>query len=262
MSSDSMKGPALLLEGVDVPPELEQNVAGRSPFLLTCDHYGRLVPRSLGDLGLPKSEWERHIAWDIGAGALAMLLGEALGACVARQPYCRLVVDCNRAPDHPDVAPAVSDGVTIPANASLTEEARAERLAAIHELYHARIDRLLDERAEAGRPTALLFLHSFTPVMNALERPWRFGVLHSGQRLALAVLDGLRAAGEGEVGDNQPYRMDETDYTAARHGAARGLDFVELEVRQDLIGHPAGQRRTASLLARVLSEALAAAGQA
>ena len=66
MVLDSAADIPLLLEAVEVPPVFEENAAGRSPFLLTCDHYGPLIPRTLGDLGLPASELSRHIAWDIG----------------------------------------------------------------------------------------------------------------------------------------------------------------------------------------------------
>ena len=47
---------SLLLGVNDVSPVFEQNAAGRSPFLFTSDHYGRLIPKPLGDLGLPESE--------------------------------------------------------------------------------------------------------------------------------------------------------------------------------------------------------------
>ena len=40
----------LLLGTQDVPPVGEHNEAVRSPFFLTCDHYGRLIPRALGDV--------------------------------------------------------------------------------------------------------------------------------------------------------------------------------------------------------------------
>ncbi len=66
MALDNAGDTSLLLESTDVPPVFEHNAAGGSPFLLTCDHYGRLTPQSLGDLGLPASELTRHIAWDIG----------------------------------------------------------------------------------------------------------------------------------------------------------------------------------------------------
>ena len=58
---------SLLLGEADVPPVREYNESGRSPFLLTCDHYGRLIPKVLGDLGLPESERVRHIGLEMGS---------------------------------------------------------------------------------------------------------------------------------------------------------------------------------------------------
>ena len=51
MALDSEGDTSLLLGSEEVPPVLEDNAAGRSPFLLTCDHYGRTIPRILGNLG-------------------------------------------------------------------------------------------------------------------------------------------------------------------------------------------------------------------
>ncbi len=48
--------------------------------------------------------------------------------------------------------------------------------------------------------------------------------------------------------------MDGIDYTIPRHAKARGLDYLELEVRQDLIAHEAGQGAMAALLAPLIAE--------
>jgi predicted N-formylglutamate amidohydrolase len=48
--------------------------------------------------------------------------------------------------------------------------------------------------------------------------------------------------------------MDGTDNTVPLHADPRGLDYLELEVRQDLIADPAGQDLAAGLLARLLGE--------
>ena len=56
------------------------------------------------------------------------------------------------------------------------------------------------------------------------------------------------------MGDNQPYSMDGTDFTVPHHAVARGLDYLELEVRQDLIGEPAGQAEIAAAIAPMLAE--------
>ena len=95
---DSTDGTTLLLGRADVPPVHEHNELGRSPFLLTCDHYGRLIPQVLGDLGLPESELVRHIAWDIGIAGVAEMLSKHLDAHLIVQRYSRLVIDCNRPP--------------------------------------------------------------------------------------------------------------------------------------------------------------------
>ena len=87
---------------------------GRSPFLLTCDHYGRLIPRALGDLGLPASELTRHIAWDIGIAGVAEALSKQLDAHLIAQRYSRLVIDCNRPPARQARSPCISEATDHP----------------------------------------------------------------------------------------------------------------------------------------------------
>ena len=169
---------------------------------------------------MPQAERARHIGWDIGAGELGLELGRALDATVVRQSYSRLVIDCNREPSRADAMPEISDGTPIPANVGLTPQARAARVANIHAPYHEAIAALLDARGP--RPTALLLLHSFTPVMRGHARPWRYGVLHNGGALALAMLDRLRAEPPPRSATTSPMRWTRsitprfaTDRTAA-----------------------------------------------
>jgi predicted N-formylglutamate amidohydrolase len=76
------------------------------------------------------------------------------------------------------------------------------------------------------------------------------------RRFAGLVLDALRAGGDLHVADNEPYFVsDETDYTIPRHGEARGLPHVEIELRQDLVGDAAGQAAWARRLTAALQEA-------
>ena len=246
-----------VLAADDPLPVTILNPTGPSRFLLTGDHAGRAIPAPLGDLGLSEAERSRHIGWDIGIAGLGAALAEALDAPFVTQAYSRLVVDCNRDPLAPDAIPAISDGTAVPGNVGLTEAQRAARVAAIHAPYQARIAALLDERAAAGRPTIFLALHSFTPVFGGIARPWHVGVLHGGgdTRFAGAVLAGLSAQGDLVVGDNEPYRMDGTDHSVPRHCYPRGLPYLELEVRQDLIATAAGQVRWAGLLAPLFTAA-------
>ena len=238
----------------DAAPVIVHNSGASAPILLICDHAGRRIPERLGDLGLPPAELARHIAWDIGAAGLARKLADALGAELILQVYSRLVADCNRDPADPSVAPEVSDGALIPANQGLAPEALAARIAQIHAPYHAAIGAALDRH---GPATLVVSVHSFTPVMQGFQRPWQVGVLHSHDSAASGrMLQALGAVAGLVVGDNQPYAMDGIDYTIPRHAKGRGLDYLELEIRQDLIEAETGQEAMASLLAPLVGRAV------
>ena len=251
--ADGSRVPALL-GADDVPVYRIHQPAGRSPWLLIADHAGQAVPASLGDLGLAAGEIDRHIGWDIGIAGVTRALAQQLDGWAIEQHYSRLVIDCNRPQHSPTLIPASSDGTTVGANQQLTAGQRQQRIDAIHTPYHARISTELDRRQAAGQATALLLLHSFTPVMNGIARPWHCGVLYNRDtRLAQRLLTALRAEGDLVVGDNQPYAIsDDSDFAANVHGEARALPYLEIEIRQDLIADAAGQQAWAQRLARLL----------
>ena len=256
MASDGSGDTSLLLGTADVPPVHEYNASGASPFLLTSDHYGRAIPRVLRDLGLPASEMERHIAWDIGIAGVADALSRHLNAHLIAQRYSRLVIDCNRPPEAASSIPVISEATAIEANENLSQRAAQARRQAIFEPYHRRIAETIDHRLRAGKPTVLVSLHSFTPVYAGVIRPWHIGTLYQRDpRLPPLLLKGLRAEAGLVVGDNEPYAVsDDTDYTIPVHGEARGLINSGIEIRQDLIAEPAGQQQWAERLARVFGE--------
>ncbi len=254
MNQGSLNSP--LLAADEPPPVLEHNADGASPFLLLCDHYGRRVPHSLGRLGLPDSELERHIAYDIGIAGVAERLSQALGAHLVAQRYSRLVIDCNRPLTAPSSIPLISEATTVPANEGLTREAAAARAAAIFSPYHTRIGAVIDARLREGLPTAIVALHSFTPVYAGIARPWHIGTLYQHDRtLAPLLLRLLRGEAGLVVGDNEPYAVsDATDYSIPVHGEARGLINTGIEIRQDLITEESGQEEWAERLARLFGE--------
>jgi len=255
MALDHTGDTSLLLGAADVPPVHEENAAGRSPFLLSCDHYGRLIPRRLGELGLPQTELVRHIAWDIGIAGVAEALSQHLDAHLIAQRYSRLVIDCNRPPQAPSSIPRISEATAITGNEGLARDAAEARRKAIFDPYHRRIAEVIEQRQRNGVPTVLVSLHSFTPVYAGIIRPWHIGTLyHRDTRLPPLLLKWLRAEGDLVVGDNEPYAVsDDTDYTIPVHGEARGLMNSGIEIRQDLIADPAGQTEWADRLARIFA---------
>lgn len=230
------------------------NPLGASPFLLIGDHAGNRVPRRLAGLGVGDADRARHIGWDIGIRALGEGLAGRLDATFIHQRYSRLVIDCNRDPAAADAMPEASDGTRVPGNAGLDDAARAARVAAIHAPYHAAIAGEIARRAAAGRPTVLVALHSFTPTMAGVARPWHVGILHDGANdaFARALLARLRGCAGLTVGDNAPYRMDGIDYTVPRHAFPARLPYAEIEIRQDLLADAAGIAAWTDLLAELL----------
>ena len=244
-----------LLQDDDPSPVRVLRADGASDLFLTADHAGRVIPRSLEQLGLPDSEIQRHIGWDIGIAGVTERLSAALDATAILQTYSRLVIDCNRDPAVPSSMPEISELTEIPGNRNLSPEQRTARRQAIFDPYHARIRELLDARA--GRRTVFVAMHSFTPVFKGESRAMQVGVLYNRDaRLANIMLELLRAEGDLVVGDNAPYAVsDLTDYTVPVHAERRGLPHVEIEIRQDLIADTAGQAAWAARFQRLLTAA-------
>jgi predicted N-formylglutamate amidohydrolase len=246
-----------LLAADEPPAVLEERRRGRSTFIIVVDHASRRIPRRLADLGLPASELQRHIAWDIGALGVARKLAVALDAPLVAQNYSRLVIDCNRDPSVATSIPTVGEFVDIPGNVGLGDDEVAARRAEIFWPYHDHLRALLDERQAAGRPTILIAQHSMTDVFKGVRREMHAAVLYNrDRRFAGLVFDALRREQDLIIGDNEPYFVsDATDYSIPVHAETRGLPHVEIEIRQDLIGDEAGQAEWAGRITKALQAA-------
>lgn len=262
MSPESaVAGTPLLAADEPAPFEIAQPGAP-AEFLLVCDHASRAFPRALGRLGLPEEATWRHIAWDIGAAELTRALAHRLAAPAVLAGYSRLVIDCNRRLEDPTCFAAVSDGQRVPGNEDLDDAERRRRAAACYEPYHKAIAAHLHAEQRRGRVPALIAVHSFTPVYGRQARPWNVGILwDKDPRLAVPLLERLRAEPGLVVGDNEPYSgRHPADYTIDRHAESAGLPHVCIEVRQDELLTPAGVARWAEVLGRTLADVLARPG--
>lgn len=235
------------------PPVVVVNEAGRSPFVLLCEHASRLVPLGYRRLGLTPEEFDRHIAWDLGAAEVATRLACLLDAPLFLAGYSRLLIDLNRPPDSATSIPEVSEGTIIPGNVGIDAAERQRRRELWFEPFHEAVRSHLDARR--GRPTGVLGVHSFTPVFDGISRSWHAGVLFGraeafGQELASAI-----AAQSGVlVGRNEPYRVSlDFDYTVPVHGDANGFPSALIEMRQDLVSEIFGIERWSRMLAAALA---------
>ena len=237
-------------------PVTAVNEEGGSRYVLLCEHASNHIPDSYGRLGLSEADLGRHIAWDIGAAGTARHLSELLDAPLYLSGYSRLLIDCNRPPGAPTSIPARSEDTDIPGNQGLTQEERDRRANAYFHPFRAAVTEALDRRQAAGKPTAVVGIHSFTPVFLTVPRVWQAGILYAAAReFAQALIANLGRQTGLKIGDNEPYRVSNgTDYTVPVHGDGRGLDAVLVEIRQDLLTDAPGMKSWAERLAAALRE--------
>ena len=247
-----------LLSADDPPVFLIERAKSSSPFLLTCDHAGREIPRKLASLGLSEQALSTHVAWDLGVAELGRRLSTRLDAFLIAHNYSRLVIDANRPPGALDSIPTLSERTRIAANEGLSYGEARQRFEELFQPYHRRIRDELDARSARACLSVLVALHSFTPVYMDEGRPWHVGVLYGRDaRLGRLVWEGLRSDGALVVGDNEPYSVsDASDYTIVVHGEQRGIPHVELEVRQDLLASESEVQSWAERLGGVLEDAV------
>ncbi len=240
----------------DPPPFRLRAGAPGAPLVFVCDHASCALPARLGGLGLSAGKIGGHIGWDPGAAPVTELLAAHFDAPAAWSGYSRLAIDCNRDPEHPTSILEESDGVPVPGNRNLDSGERERRRRELFEPYHRAVAGLLDG---CGPLRAFVAVHSFTPEMGGVRRPWHVGVLwRADAALAQPLLAALGETPGVRVGDNRPYSArDGRSYTTSRHAEPRGIPHVGLEIRNDLIRDGDGQELWAARIAAALERALA-----
>lgn len=222
----------------------------KSDILIVVDHASNCVPADI-DLGITPELGEKHIAWDIGAAALAHALAARIGCPALFGKVSRLVLDLHRELDSPALIPATSDGHEIPGNQSLADADRQARIDRFWRPYHAELARLVS----SVRPRLIVAVHSFTPRLETDAgpvRPWQVGILYNqDDRAARIAIAELRALGHA-TGDNEPYSGKLLNATMNMHAEANGIPYLAIEVRNDLLMNSEGVAYWANTLERVV----------
>lgn len=236
-----------------------ENAAGNGAFVFVCDHASNHFPPPYDQcLGVSEAEKSAHISWDPGALGVAKGLSDRLDSPLVHTKISRLIIDCNRDEDREDLIPSLSESTEISGNRNLPEAEKSFRLDLVHRPFHKAIDEVIEARRARGLATAVVSVHSFTPVYKGKSRPWEIGLISDTDRsLAEPVLAGLATRGGLTVGDNEPYApSDGVYYTIHRHGEDRQLPCLMIEIRNDEITTPDQETRWADLLAPLLSKAM------
>ncbi len=222
-------------------------------LLLLCDHACNRLPPQYGTLGLPASEFGRHIAYDIGARNVTLGLAARLNAPAVLTKFSRLLIDPNRGEDDPTMIMRLSDGTVIPGNHPIDDSEIELRLDRYHRPYHRAVSDAIDRSFAAGVTPAIFSVHSFTDAWKGRPRPWHATILWDADpRFVKPMLDLLRSVDGIIADDNEPYDGALKNDTMYRHCTKRGLAHALIEIRQDLIGDQAGINRWVELLTPIL----------
>lgn len=240
------------------------NRGGAGPVVLLCEHASHHIPDRYDGLGLAPQDRLSHAAWDPGALGVARELARLQDAPLVASQVSRLVYDCNRPPEAASAMPARSEAIDVPGNRALSPDQRAEREAMVYRPFCDAVGAVLDGRRVSQSPTALVTVHSFTPVFHGRTRAVEIGVLHdTDARLADAMLAQSHALPHRLVDRNQPYGpADGVTHSLRLHGINRTLPNVMIEIRNDLLATEADQAALAREVHQMLAPALAALGLA
>jgi predicted N-formylglutamate amidohydrolase len=99
-----------------------------------------------------------------------------------------------------------------------------------------------------------------TDRMNSAHRPWEIALSSNENRRATdPALASLRKANGIVIGDNEPYDINPNeDYSTPEHALSRGLDYLQVEFRQDIVATKSGQERLAAIFAEAITAAVKA----
>ena len=227
--------------------------------ILICEHAGQYIPPEFNNLGLTAGVIESHVAWDLGALAVAKQMALLLSAPLIAQKISRLVYDCNRPPHSPTAMPPKSEIYDIIGNENLSEKDKQSRAENYYVPFNDAVSWVVDEQIAQGNRPIIVTIHSFTPIYNGQPRAVEIGILHDEDtRFADEMLRQMSSDKFYKIQRNQPYGpKDGVTHTLKLHAQSKGLLNVMLEVRNDLIVDQKGQTKVAKYLSAVIEDAVA-----
>ncbi len=227
---------------------------GSGPLVIICEHACNHVPTPLTVSARDRPWLDTHWGIDIGAAEVSRQVLAATGGVGVLSQFCRLVCDPNRAPADPTlILPRVEDH-PLSFNQGLTAAERQRRIDTFHTPYHQAVEATIE--AHGDRPL-LISMHSFTPVWRGRRRQLDVGVLFEDCEEASRALAGRLANLDLLTQLNEPYSaMNGMAYSVTRHGRRFGLEHIELEINQRLLGTPDGIARISALVAEALEPLL------
>lgn len=225
---------------------------------MSCEHGGNRIPAAYRCYFAQHfALLQSHRGYDPGSLDLARDLAHACGGRLFYSTVSRLLVDLNRSPGHPRLYSAITRALSPRRRRALYER---------HYLpYRATLEEWIVATVRSGHRVIHVSVHSFTPVLDGLERRADVGLLYDPQRGREARLchKWQQALCNRDrslvVRRNYPYRGTSDGLTTHLRRRFRPGCYVgiELEINQKhTLGKAGAWRRLRRLLVASLQSAL------
>lgn len=205
-------------------------------IIITCEHAGNHIPD--GYLQYFKNAdhaLQSHEGWDPGAWSIAFFISKELDAPLFGCHISRLLIEVNRSLSHPQLF-----------SRHTTQLKNQEKQQLISEFYLPYRTQVENKIAKSQKPVLHISMHSFTPVLNRVERDVDIGLLFDPERkLELAFCQGYLLALNAvpppcRVQFNKPYLGIDDGFTTYLRTKFEDKDYagIEIEINQNLISNP------------------------
>lgn len=218
--------------------------------VVTCEHAGNEIPPEYERLFTGAgSVLASHRGWDPGAMGYAVRFATRLSAPLIATRVSRLLVEVNRSPDHPEVFSEFTRGADAATRGAL--------LGAYYTPHRRSVERVVGALVASDQRVLHLGAHSFTDVLDGVERAVDIGLLFDPERACeCAFIDRWRPEVERHaptlrVRNNEPYLGTDDGLTTHLRTLFSPDRYagIEVEVRQGLLAGEREQRAIGDLLA-------------
>lgn len=220
-------------------------------IIVTCEHAGNKIPDEYAELFKGANPiLKSHRGWDIGALSIAKRMSRKLASPIHWTEISRLLVECNRSIGNVNLFSSFT--------ADLKKQEQQEILKKYYFPYRNEVLNAI--AASVDQITVLhLSIHTFTPIMNSMERKMDVGLLFDDKRAEEALLcqhwlTQLHHGLDAVVALNQPYHGADDGFTTYLRTQFEPDEYlgIEIEVNQKWVGHPFMKEITGALIKSLL----------
>jgi predicted N-formylglutamate amidohydrolase len=156
-------------------------------LVLTCEHAGNRIPTAWkAHFAKQGYKLQTHHGWDPGAMELAKRLASDLKAPLHLTEWSRLLCDCNRDEDHPEVISEMIQHLSAAQKQSILQN--------YHRPFRHKVAQQITDCIQSNRSGVFhLSLHSFTPRFRGQLRNCELGVMFDSRVAAEKKLAGRLA---------------------------------------------------------------------